>query len=326
MSDKVLIVSFSFEQEPEALEVLREAGYDPVVWKNSEREGCGEDDLIAYWNALPEKPVGLLIGADISIGDAFFQGVGKKPGAISLNCAGYDHVELEACAKNGVRICNVPRRNFAAVADLSWGLLLCLMRKIVAGDRSIRAGKWTERVDRGTAVSSKTMGIIGLGAVGRAVAKRATGFDMELIGYDVVEDESLKETYGLRYADLDELLEESDIVMVCAPANDATFHMIDGRAFEKMKRSAVIINTARGEVIDTEALVDALRDGKIAGAGIDVYEREPLTASPLFSLENTVLTPHIGGLADREIHDVAMRAARNMVELLTDEQSELVIV
>jgi D-3-phosphoglycerate dehydrogenase len=326
MKNKVLIVSFSFEQEPEAFEILREAGYDPVLWKNAEREGCGEDELIAYWNALPEKPIGLLMGADISISDDFFRTIMEKPKAISLNCAGYNHIDLNACEEHGVRICNVPRRNFLAVADLSWGLLLCLMRKIVTGDKSIRAGKWTEGVDRGMAVSAKTMGIIGFGAVGRAIAKRAVGFEMELIGYDIVEDESVKKEFGLRYVDRDTLLRESDIVMICAPANDATFHMIDKSAFEKMKRDAVVINTARGEVIDTNALIDALMERKIAGAGIDVYENEPLTESPLFALENTVLTPHIGGLADREIHDVAIQAAKNMVELLTSEQSDLGIV
>lgn len=318
MNNRVLIVSFSFEQEAEAFEALKSAGLVPILLAGKDREGFKEQELLAYWEKLEVKPAGLLMGADIPLGREFAE---KAEGLkyISLNCAGYDHLDLPAFAEHGITVCNVPRQNFDAVADLIWGLILSVMRRIVEGDRSIRSGHWCDGVARGIAVSKKTMGIIGFGAIGQAVAKRAAGFDMKLLYDNLVRESEAEEQYHTEYADRERLLRESDIIVLTCPLTDETYHMMNRQSIGLMKENAVVINASRGGIIDTDALYEALKEGRIAGAGLDVYEKEPLYESPLFELENVVLTPHMGGLADREIHNVAMQAADHMIALLKQE-------
>lgn len=317
-NEKILILSFSFEQEREAFEVLEHAGLDPVLLKEKDRQGYTEKELLDYWSRLPKKPVGILMGADIPLGEAFAKGA-EGLRFISLNCAGSDHLDLEAFEKRGITVCNVPRQNFDAVADLTWGLILCVMRRIAQGDKNIRKGNWCQGVARGCAVSGKTIGIIGFGAIGQAVAKRAMGFDMDIIVNSTSRKPELAEKYGARYVERKELFQEADIIIPTCPLAPETYHMIDETALGMMKPQAVVINPSRGGIIHTQALYEALRDGVIAGAGLDVFEEEPLCESPLFSLENVVVTPHMGGLADREIHNVAMQAARHMAALVGGE-------
>ncbi len=327
MNNKVLVVSFSFEQEPEAFEQLRAAGLEPILWSQAQRgENCCEQNLIDYWNALPEAPAGILMGADVTLGASFFSAVKQPPVAVSLNCAGYDHLDLDAFEKAGVRVCNVPRQNFSAVADLAFGLILALMRKIPQGDRNIRAGRWAQGVERGMAVSQKTLGILGFGAVGQAVAKRGQGFEMDTIAYDVYPNEEAARALGVRFVSLEELFRQSDIFVVGAAATADTYHLVNEKTLATMKPTAVLINASRGSIVDSAALAKALEKGVIAGAGLDVYEEEPLYESPLFAMDNTVLTPHMGGLADREIYNVAMQSARNMAALLCEKDCSLGIV
>lgn len=318
MNKKVLILSFSFEQEEEAFTVLREAGMEPVLLAEKDRAGYTEADLISYWENLREKPSGLLMGADIPLGEAFAE---KAEGlqAISLNCAGADHLDIPAFEKRGITICNVPRQNFDAVADLIWGLILAVMRRIPEGDRNIRKGKWCDGVARGYAVSRKTLGIISFGAIGQAVAKRAAGFDMQVLVSSTSEDPALAEKYGVTYADRETLFRESDILVPCCPLAPETYHVINRESIDCMKKEAVIVNAARGGIIDTDALCEALKGKRIAGAALDVFEEEPMYESELFQLDNVVLTPHMGGLADREIHQVAMQSAYHMIQLLNKE-------
>lgn len=315
MNKKVLIVSFSFEQEAEAFEVLKAAGLEPVLLAEKDREGFTEKDLINYWKNLEEKPSGLLMGADIPLGREFAE---KAEGLkyISLNCAGFDHLDVEAFKEFGITICNVPRQNFDAVADLAWGLILSVMRKIVEGDKNIRSGHWCDGVARGIAVSKKTLGIIGFGAIGQAVARRGTGFDMNIIYDNLVEEKEIGAKYHAEYVSRERIFKEADIIISTCPLTDETYHLINADSIALMKPTAVVINPSRGGVVDTPALYEALKNGRIAGAGLDVYEEEPLHESPLFELNNVVLTPHMGGLADREIHNVAMQSAYHMVELL----------
>ncbi|WP_143533516.1 2-hydroxyacid dehydrogenase [Provencibacterium massiliense] len=319
MAKKALIVSFSFEQEPEAFEALRERGVEPILLAESERKGWGQQELIDYWNALPEKPEGILMGADIEIGAPFTeQCEGLR--YISLNCAGCDHLDLPALERAGIVACNVPRQNFDAVADFAWGQILSLMRRIPQGDQNIRAGRWCEGVARGCAVSRKTLGILGLGAIGQGVMRRAQGFEMDVLAYDPYENAELVEKYGVRYLPLQEVLTQSDIVVITCPLTDETHHLMNEKSLRSMKPQAFLVNCSRGPIVDTKALAKILREGKIAGAALDVYEEEPLLESELFSLPNTVLTPHMAGLADREIHNVAMQSAYNMADLLEGKE------
>ena len=322
---KVLVISFSFEQEPEALQVLEDAGLEVEIWKEQDRKGATEQDLISRWKAMEVKPDGILIGADLPItAEVVAQCEGLK--AISLNCAGYDHLDREALDKAGVRYCNVPRQNFSAVADLAWGLLIGVMRKIPFAERNLRAGNWVDGVARGISVSGKTLGIIGFGAIGKAVAKRAQGFDMEVLVHTRTLHEGDEEKHHMKYVSKDELFARSDVIVLCCGVNEGTYHIIDEEALKKMKQTAFLVNPSRGALIDTDALIKALDAKEIAGAALDAYEEEPLLNSPLFARNDVVLTPHIGGLADREIHNVAMQSAYHMAELLKDPDSDLKIV
>jgi len=320
MNKKVLVISFSFEQEKEAYEVLSRAGFEVVTWANKDRKGCTEADLIEYWNGMERKPEGIVMGADIPVGETFLSQCSGLE-AVSLNCAGSDHLDLEAFRTHQIPVCNVPRQNFDAVADFIWGQILGLMRRIPQGDKNIRAGKWCEGVERGIAVSKKTLGIIGFGAIGKAVAKRAAGFDMEVIVSSTSENAEAAQKLGVTYVSRDRLFASADIIVPACPAVPETYHMIGERAIGLMKREAVIVNAARGQIIDTDALYRALASNRIAGAALDVFEEEPLWESRLFELDNVVLTPHMGGLADREIRNVAVASAKHMVLLLNNQQT-----
>lgn len=322
MGKKVLIISFSFEQEFDAFEKLTDAGLSPVLWSVKDRGNTTQQDLIRYWEALPEKPEGILMGADVEIGQPFLS-IASGLKAISLNCAGYDHLDLEALAKAGVKVCNVARQNYSAVADFAWGQILSLMRRIPEGDRNIRGNRWLGEVAYGSAVSEKTLGIIGLGAVGQAVARRAIGFDMKILVSSTSRKAELAERYRLTYVNREALFRESDILVLCCPANQDTHHLINKDTLAWMKSDAVIINPSRGTLIDTEALIAALQKKRIGGAALDVFETEPLYDSSLFLLPNTLLTPHMGGLADREVRNVAIQSAKHMVELLENPDSSL---
>lgn len=320
MGREVLILSFSFEQEKEAFRVVEQGGFTPVLLAEKDRRGWTEKELIDWWERLDHKPQGMIMGADILLGEAFVRAA-QGLRAVSLNCAGSDHLDLDAFHRAGIVVCNVPRQNFDAVADFAWGQILSLMRRIPLGDRTIRQGKWCLGVERGIAVSGKTLGIIGFGAIGQAIAARAAGFGMKLIVSSTSRKPQPAAKYGVSYVDRETLFREADIIVPACPLTPETRHMINERTFEMMKPSAVVVNPSRGGIIDTAALIGALRRGAITGAALDVYEEEPLFSSELFELDNVVLTPHMAGLADREIHNVAMQAARHMVDLLSGTQT-----
>lgn len=315
MAERVLIISFSFEQEPDAFTALTDAGYEPVVWASESRPDATEEDLVAFYQAMDPKPVAVVMGADVPITEKFLS-IAQNVKVISLNCAGYDHVNLDACRTYHMPLINVPRQNFDAVADLAWGQILCLMRNIARGNAAIRAGKWTEGVARSMAVSGKTLGIVGMGAIGKSVARRAKGFDMKIVAKSGSRRADVAEEFGLTYLDDEKFFSTADIIVLCCPLADETYHLINATTLGMMKPGAVLINPARGGLVDTDALVEALKNHTIAGAALDAFEEEPLLESPLFELDNVLLTPHIGGLADKQIHDVAVASAKNCVAVL----------
>lgn len=320
MGRDVLILSFSFEQEEEAFRVVEQGGFNPLLLAEKDRKGWTEKELAAYWNGLEQKPPGIIMGADIPLGEAFVRAA-QGLRAVSLNCAGSDHLDLDAFHRAGIVVCNVPRQNFDAVADFVWGQILALMRRIPLGDRTIRRGQWCSGVERGIAVSGKTLGIIGFGAIGQAIAARAAGFGMRLIVSSTSRKPEPAARYGATYVERETLFREADIIVPSCPLTPETRHIINEETLSIMKPGAVVVNSSRGGIIHTPALIEALRRGAIAGAALDVYEEEPMLDSELFELDNVVLTPHMAGLADREIHNVAMQAARHMVDLLSGRET-----
>ncbi|MNQ79317.1 Glyoxylate/hydroxypyruvate reductase B [compost metagenome] len=235
---------------------------------------------------------------------------------ISTISAGYDHIDIQACAARGIVVCNTPGAVVAATADLAFGLMLAAARCIVEADAYVRAGRWGSGSAPiyGMDVHHKRMGIIGLGRIGAELAKRAKGFDMDVCYYNRRQLPPEEEArLGVRYLDLDSLLAQSDFVMVQAPYGPHTHHLIGAAQLARMKPSAVLVNAARGGVVDDAALAAALRERRIAAAGLDVTEGEPGVHPDLLPLSNLVLSPHIGSNT-RETHlRMAMEAIDNLL-------------
>jgi len=223
---------------------------------------------------------------------------------------GVNHIDIEACRRHGVIVTNTPGVLTAATADMAFGLLLAAARRIAEGDRLIRAGRWVE-VDPsaclGVEVNGKTLGIVGFGAIGQAVAQRAAAFDMRIL-YSSPREADVP---GARRVPLDELLAESDFVSLHCPLTPQTDNLMSRERIRRMKRGAVLVNTARGGVVDDAALAEALADGHLAAAGLDVFRDEPRVPAAYLGLENVVLTPHIGS------GSVEARAA--MARLVADD-------
>lgn len=212
---------------------------------------------------------------------------------ISRYGAGVDNIDLEAAARSNIIVSNVPGQNSDAVADLTIGLMIAVLRKIPFADASLKAGGWQLLV--GSELKGKTVGIVGFGSIGHRVARRLSGFDAEILVYDEYkEDDASAKRLDITYTSLDDLLRRSDIVSLHVPLTATTRGLINMSRLELMKRSALLINTSRGPVIAERDLVEALRNGTIRGAGLDVFTSEP-PSEDILSLDNTVLTPHIGG-------------------------------
>ena len=215
---------------------------------------------------------------------------------------GFDNIDVDAATARGIVVTTTPDVLTDATADLAWALILATARRLAEADRFARGGEWTAWSGLqllGSAVAGRTLGIVGMGAIGSAVARRARGFDMAVLyanRHRNPEAEAALANGGSapQLVGLDELLERSDIVSLHAPLNDDSRHLIDAAALARMKPTAMLVNTARGPLVDEAALVAALRDGTIAGAGLDVFEHEPDLAPGLADLANTVLSPHIG--------------------------------
>ena len=208
-----------------------------------------------------------------------------------------------------------------ATADLAWALLLAAARRLGEGERLVRAGLWAGPGPLqllGQPVGGRTLGIVGMGAIGQAVARRARGFSMPVVYHNRRRvPEAVEQELGARYLALDELLATADVVSLHAPLNDDSRHLIDAAALALMKPTAVLVNTARGALVDEAALVDALREGRIAAAGLDVYEREPQLSDGLAGLENVVLTPHVGSATTETRAAMVQLCLDNVVAVLS---------
>jgi len=208
---------------------------------------------------------------------------------------GLDNIDTDAAKAKGIRVINAVEGAMNAVAELVLGLMLSMAREIPRADREIRNGKWLKKELMGSELSGKYLGIVGLGNIGKRLAKLARGLNMNVIGFDVmpIADDFARDV-GLIKADIDTLLSSADYVSFHVPLTETTHHLVNAKRLATMKKTAYIINTSRGEIIDEDALHDALKEGKIAGAALDVFEKEPAVGNKLTLLPNVVCTPHIG--------------------------------
>lgn len=228
---------------------------------------------------------------------------------ISRYGAGVDRVDLEACRRRGITVTNTPGANANAVCELAFALMLCCARGVVGLHSQVVQGCWPRR--QGMELAGKTLGIVGMGAIGRRLAVRARGFEMKVIAYDPWFDAAFGQAHEVRRAELDELLSASDVISLHVPLTDQTRCMINAASIASMRPGAIIINTARGGLIDEKAAAEALRAGRLGGLGLDAFESEPLTASPLLGLDNVVLTPHTGAHTTEAVAAMGRLAVEN---------------
>lgn len=249
---------------------------------------------------------------------------GRELRVISNYAVGFNNIDVPEATSRGIWVTNTPGILTETTADCAWALMMASARRIVEGDRNVRAKGWVHawgpKMFIGGDVHGKTLGIVGMGRIGVAMMKRAQGFGMKVIYYDPRRLPEI-ESDQVRYATLSDLLSSSDFVSVHTPLDEKTHHLIGKAEFAKMKRTAYLVNTSRGPVVDENALYEALRDNVIAGAGLDVFEKEPLDPeSPLIKLDNIVLTPHIASASIETRTAMAVMAATNIVSVLTGKE------
>ena len=239
---------------------------------------------------------------------------------------GVDNVDLEAATKAGIVVVNAPTGNTVSAAEQTITLMLALAHKTAAADASMRRGEWKRSSFTGVELRGRTLGIIGLGKIGQAVADRARGLEMNVIGYDPFVTAEQAALHGVTLADVDKIIETADVITVHVPLNKATRGIINAENIDKLKPGVMLINVARGGVYDEAALAQALKDGKVAGAAIDVYETEPPAAdNPLFSAPNTVLTPHLGALTAEAQLRVAEEACEQVIDVLAGRSARYAV-
>lgn len=237
---------------------------------------------------------------------------------IAQLAVGFDNVDVQEATKRGIYVSNTPEVLTDTTADFAWTLLMALARRVVEADKYVRMGKWKvgwhPAMLQGRDVYGATMGIVGAGRIGYAVAKRATGFSMKILFYDVIPRPEMEKDFGAKKVDLDELLKQSDFVSVHVPLMKETHHLINAEKLRLMKKTAYLINNSRGPVVDEKALYEALNEGRIAGAGLDVFEQEPTSlANPLLKLDNVVVAPHISSASYETRSKMAEMVADNLI-------------
>jgi D-3-phosphoglycerate dehydrogenase len=307
MQFTVLITPRTFARyDPAPLDMLRQAGCTPLL--NPYGRILTEDELCA----LVPQADGIIVGLDPLSERVLARAVRLR--AISKYGTGIDNIDLAAATRRGIVVTNTPAANSAAVAELALGLMLAVARRIAASDRGIRQGRWENQ--QGFQLWGKALGILGTGRIGREVALRARGFSMRLLCWDAAPDAAWARQMGAVYKPLEAVLGEADIVSLHLPLTPQTRHIFGARELARMKHGAVLINTARGALVDEQALLAALREERLAGAGLDVWETTPAADTPLAQLASTVLTAHIGAHTREAGTAMGIMAVRNLLDIL----------
>jgi phosphoglycerate dehydrogenase-like enzyme len=313
---RVLITSVFLKPGDAVDRQLRDAGCDPVYHPLTGKRT--EEELITLLQGID--------GAIVSVDPFTARVLAAVPRLkiVSRTGVGYDAIDVPAATARGILVTTTPGVNRDAVADLALGLILCCARKLPENLAEVRRGAWIRH--EGVDLAGKTLGIVGLGTIGKEVAARARGFRMRLLAYDVVQDARFAEAAGVVYVSLEELLRRSDFVSLHAFLDAQSRHLMNVERLAMMQPTAYLVNTARGGLVDTAALCDALREKRIAGAGLDVVEEEPLPAeSPLRALETVYLTPHAAGATvDARLRSGSM-AAENLIRGLAGQRPEGIV-
>jgi len=307
----------------EHIQKLKDAGHEV---------GVSEFDRPLTQEELVEKVKGadafLCLLTDRIDGD-LMDASGPQLKVISNYAVGFDNVDVKAATDRGIVVCNTPCEEVnEAVAEHTWALILSLSRRIVEADEAVRRGAykgWEPDIFVGTSLIGKTLGIVGLGRIGSMVARRARGYKMTVLYNKRTPDPEIEKELEVIFASLGELLGKSDFVSLHVPLTDETRHMINHETLGKMKKGSYLINTARGSIVDEHALVEGLRSGHLAGAGLDVYDNEPNIDPELIGMENVVLTPHIASATWEAREKMGQLAVDAILKTLSGEKPENLI-
>jgi len=301
---------------------------DPAILLLQE---AGETRLDSRQEAIPRQDLlELVTGADAvltllhdRVDDELLEAAGPQLRCVANLAVGYDNVDLEATARHGVTVTNTPGVLDDATADLTLGLILAATRRLAEGDRLVRSGRewsWGMGFMLGSGLQGKRLGVVGLGGIGRKVAERARAFGMEIAYHSRhPAPPEVEAALGAERLPLEELLATSDVLSLHVPLTEETRHLVGAAELAAMKPSAVLVNAARGPVVDEAALAAALAEGQIAAAGLDVYEREPRVEPALLELDNVVLVPHLGSATVETRTAMAVLAARNAISVLSGQ-------
>lgn len=314
MSERVLLTQ---RMPPAAEAVLAKAGLTVDVM-DTDRPPPREE-LIERARGC----AGLITMLSDRVDEEFLDAVGPSLRIVANYAVGFDNVDLEACRARGVRVSNTPGVLTEATADLAWSLILAAARNVAEGDRVMRSGQWPGWAPTqllGLELNGATLGILGAGRIGTAVARRSVGFRMRVLYADTRVNEELQRELNAERVGLDRLVAESDVLSLHIPMTAEAHHLIGAAQFQAMKPTAILVNTARGPIVDEAALVAALRSGEIAAAGLDVYENEPRLAPGLAELPNVVLLPHLGSGTHVTRGRMAAMAAENVVAVLSGHE------
>ena len=279
--------------------------------------GIEDDDFV---NALKQTDA-LLCGNDLHVNDDLLD-LAPQVKVIAKLGVGLDTVDIDAASRHGSIVFHTPGANNQAVADHTLALLLGLARRIPYCDRSLREKRWEQTKIMGVEIWQKTLGIVGLGAIGRCVALRAKGFQMKVVAHDPYWPQEFADQQDIEQMPLDELLKVADIVTVHVPLTPENKGLINARAFKLMKSTALLINTARGAIVDESDLYQALKNGEIGGAGLDVFEAEPPTDSPLLELDNVVLSPHTATFTHEALNNMSMGVVDQLIDYYQGKRPE----
>ena len=312
-SYRVLVASRSFgKANPDVFDRLKAAGAEIVP--NPLEQAPTEADMVSLI-----KDIDVLISGTEPVTKRVLAAANKLKG-IAKHGVGYENIDLVTAKARRIPVAIAGGTITNSVADMAMGLLLALARKIPAGDRAVKAGRWPRAV--GVELMGKTLGIVGLGQIGKALCRRAKGFEMNVIACDTDHDDTFAAQWGVQYVELDVLIKTADFISLHAPGSKETRRLMGSERLAMMKPTAYLINTARGELVDEGALYVALKRNQLAGAALDVFEEEPPGLNPLFELDNFIAAPHSAGQTKEGLRAMGEITCDNVLKMLKGEEPQ----
>ena len=316
MKKKILIGSRARSRAAKMTELLEEAGYELIL--NPFDRTLTEAELVERIQGASA----MVAGSDV-VTKRVLEAGSPSLKIVAKQGVGYNTIDVETANQLGIAVTITPGANSKSVADLTMGLILAAARNIAGMDRAIRKGEWYRHT--GVELNSRVLGIVGTGHIGQEVAKRAVAFGMSLMAYDTCPRQELVDQYAIRYVELDELFATADFVSLHAPALISTVGMVNSQRLSRMKSTAFLINTSRGELVVEDDLYEALRHNKIAGAALDVFCEEPPKHSLLSGLGNATFTAHAGAYTEEAIVNAGVIAAEEIIRVLTGQEPRFAV-